>query len=427
MMGMVCYSSKDEYYGDLKDRAALPSGFRVSSVPLSFFPEERPSQHPYDMNLSLIHIDPPGGTAAGVFTRNSFPGAPVIITAKRIRSPVVSGVLVNNRIANVCAPEGVRDAEAVLAELERLLPGAPFLTASTGIIGWRLPVTEMKASLPGLVDGLSPATALPLAEGIMTTDSFPKIRSARVGEGRIVGIAKGAGMIEPNMATMLVFICTDISIPPEDLDLLCRVTASKTFNTITIDGDQSTSDMMLLLSSGKKDHVSRDAFARALYEVCRDLAEDIVRNGEGTGHVIRVRVTGAPDEVTAGGTAKSVANSPLVKTAVYGNDPNVGRIIMAIGKYAGNKSLPLYPDRVTVEIGGHCVFREGSFRLDGTMEEKLSFYLREGALPEICPGYPVHDRLVEIGIDLGMGSAAGEALGSDLSYQYVKENADYRT
>ena len=248
---MECYGSRDEYYSALEKRALLPLGFRAACVPLSFFPEERAAEHPYDMNLSLISLDSPAQAAAGVFTRNSFPGAPVLIARERIGRPSIRGILINNRIANVCAPDGVRDAEAVLAELEKISGGGLFLPASTGIIGWRLPVQEMKDALPALVGGLSDTTILPVAEGIMTTDSYPKIRSAWVGDGRIVGIAKGAGMIEPNMATMLVFILTDISIPGPDLDRACRDIAGRTFNTITVDSDQSTSDMMMILSSGE--------------------------------------------------------------------------------------------------------------------------------------------------------------------------------
>lgn len=424
---MEQYASKEEYYRELQKRSRLPSGFSAGSVRLSFSPAERPSPQPYAMDLSLVRIDPPGGLAAGVFTRNSFPGAPVRIAKERLSQPPVGGVLINNRIANVCAPGGVEDAEEVLLRLEGLLPGGRFLPASTGIIGWRLPKAEMISALPGLTGCLSGDTVLPAAEGMMTTDSFPKVRSADVGEGRIVGIAKGAGMIEPNMATMLVFLFTDISMPAADLDSCCADIANRTFNTITIDSDQSTSDMMLLFSSGRKDPVPYDDFSAALFEVCRGLAEDIVRNGEGTGHVIRVTVHGAPDVETAAGTAKSVANSPLVKTAIYGNDPNVGRIIMAVGKYTGNRGLSLDTGGVTVSLGGTRVFGGGSFHLDGAAEERLSAYLRSAALPEVCPGYPVHHRLVEININLGAGRARAEVLGSDLSHQYITENADYRT
>ncbi|MBN2051058.1 MAG: bifunctional ornithine acetyltransferase/N-acetylglutamate synthase, partial [Spirochaetales bacterium] len=262
---------------------------------------------------------------------------------------------------------------------------------------------------------------------IMTTDGFPKVRSARVGEGRIVGIAKGAGMIEPNMATMLVFLMTDIPVKAEDLNASCRETAEATFNTITVDGDQSTSDMMLLFSSGLGEPVPWEDFTRALMTVCRDLSEDIVRNGEGTSHVIRVSVEGAPDKASAKGVAKAVVNSPLVKTAVFGNDPNLGRIIMAVGSYAGNTGLALCPGDVSVSLGGVRVFHGGCFHLDKEREAELSAYLKNAALPEVSPGYPVHDRLVEIHIDLSSGKGTAEVLGSDLSYQYVRENADYRT
>jgi glutamate N-acetyltransferase/amino-acid N-acetyltransferase len=261
----------------------------------------------------------------------------------------------------------------------------------------------------------------------MTTDSFPKVRTVTLGEGRITALAKGAGMIEPNMATMLCFVMTDLDISRESLRRVLPEAVEGSFNTITVDGDQSTSDMVLAFSSAGRGSVSEGEFAAALTTLLRDLAGDLVRNGEGTEHVIRLVVSGAPDARTAREAGKGVINSPLVKTAVAGNDPNVGRILSSLGDWAGNNGVNLDPDRVTLTMGGRILFQAGRFTLDQTTEDYLAAYLREARLPAESPGYPIHQRCVEIGLDLGMGSGTAEVLGSDLTHGYVTENADYRT
>ncbi len=275
------------------------------------------------MNLSLILLDRETEDFGAVFTRNLFPGAPVLIGRQRLMRRTIRGVLANNRISNVCTPNGTGDAQHLLDRLARLTGGSAedYLCASTGIIGWALPVREMEASLPGLVSGASAASILPVARAIMTTDAFPKVRSVSVGAGRIVGIAKGAGMIEPNMATLLCFICTDIAVPRERLREDLAWCVQRTLNRLSIDGDQSTSDTAIVLSSGAAGPADRDSFRSALHEVLAGLAFDIVRNAEGIGHAMRVRVERAQDEAVALGVARAVANSPLVKTAVFGNDP----------------------------------------------------------------------------------------------------------
>jgi glutamate N-acetyltransferase/amino-acid N-acetyltransferase len=352
----------------------------------------------------------------------------VLIGRERLGRPAVRGVLVNNKISNVCAPGGRRDAEALLAELGGLLhaPAESLFSASTGIIGWRLPVAEMRAALPGLVRGLSGGSLLPVARAIMTTDSFPKVRRAAVGRGSLVGIAKGAGMIEPNMATLLCFLCTDVAVPRERLREDLAWCVDRTLNRISVDGDQSTSDTALLFSSGRKGPADPAAFRAALLSVLSGLAEDIVRNAEGAGHVIRVRVQ-ADDEATAVGIGKAVVNSPLVKTAVCGNDPNVGRIVSAVGDYLGNRGLSLRTESVVISLGGVGIFSGGEFLLDAQAEDKLSGYLRQAAFDPARRGFPLHDRCVEIDIRLDGNSAPVEILGTDLTCEYVRENADYRS
>jgi glutamate N-acetyltransferase/amino-acid N-acetyltransferase len=261
----------------------------------------------------------------------------------------------------------------------------------------------------------------------MTTDSFPKVRDAEVGAGRLVAIAKGAGMVEPNLATMLVFILTDVTISREELRRALRDAVDGSFNSITIDGDQSTSDMVLAMSSGRKPPAGRNEFRTALETVCKQLATDIVRNGEGAGHVIRVSVEGAPDASDARAVAKAVSNSPLVKTAIFGNDPNVGRIVSAVGDYAGNNGLPLDLTRLRVRVGEEAVFEGGVFALDREKEVRLSEYLSGASMNPRLKGYPQHEREVKISISLGSGAGSAVVLGSDLSHEYIRENADYRT
>ena len=426
---MESYSSESEYLEALAARAVLPLGFRTAVQEISFRPLEREATQPLPMNLSLILLDRPTADFGAVFTRNLFPGAPVLIGRSRLARPQVRGVLVNNKISNVCTPHGVQDAERLLAALAALAGAAEedFFCASTGIIGWQLPVAEMERALPALHGRLSAESILPVARGIMTTDAFPKVRSATVGAGTIVGIAKGAGMIEPNMATLLCFLCTDVAVPRERLRQDLAWCVERSLNRLSVDGDQSTSDTALILSSGARGPADPGEFRAGLLQVLQGLAFDIVRNAEGVGHVMRVRVDRARDESAALGAARAVVNSPLVKTAVFGNDPNVGRIVSAVGDYLGNAGGALDRARMTVRLGGEEIFSGGCFRLDPGKEKRLSEYLRSRALPSPRPSWPRHDRTVDIEISMDGGSPAVEVLGSDLSYDYVKENADYRS
>jgi glutamate N-acetyltransferase/amino-acid N-acetyltransferase len=381
------------------------------------------------MNLSLLLLDHESRDFGAVFTRNLFPGAPVLIGRARLERPAIRGVLVNNKISNVCTPRGVDDALGLLDRLGGLTGarGDDFLCASTGIIGWELPVREMQESLPSLVKGLSASSILPMARAIMTTDAFPKVRAAAADKGKIVGIAKGAGMIEPNMATLLCFLCTDVAVPRERLREDLAWCVHRTLNRLSIDGDQSTSDTAILLSSGLKGPADPKEFRAALLDVLAGLAFDIVRNAEGIGHAIRVRVDRAQDEATGLGVARAVVNSPLVKTAVFGNDPNVGRIVSAIGDYMGNTGGKLDTGRTVVRMGGEEIFSNGCFRLDADKERRLCEYLRGRAFDTKRIPWPQHDRTVDIEITLDGVSPGVEILGSDLSYDYVRENADYRS
>jgi glutamate N-acetyltransferase/amino-acid N-acetyltransferase len=433
----LSFSSHAAHRAWLDTQAILPAGFRVGTTSLSFIPAETPK--PAKMNLTLVALDRPTPDFAAVFTRNAFPGAPVIIGRRRLDEATVGALMVNNKVSIACAPNGVaiteRWCEAVAGALG--LQGRQVLPNSTGVIGWRMPVEAMLAALPDAVASLGQRSLLDAASAIMTTDLYPKVRRAKVGQGSLVGFAKGAGMIEPNLATMLVFLLTDLAIPRADLRRMLIPAVDGSFNCMSIDSDTSTSDTVLLLSSGALPCPDPAAFESALAQVCQDLAEDMPRNGEGVHHVLRVRVSGAPNQALARGVGKAAVNSPLFKCAVCGNDPNVGRLACAIGKYLGPAAPNLDLRNLRIRMGGLPIFEAGSFHLDAKLEAALAAHLKQAELyasaapidgvfrPPI--DYPPHERCVEVEIDLGAGNASTTVIGADLSHEYVSENADYRS
>ncbi|MBR4376884.1 MAG: bifunctional ornithine acetyltransferase/N-acetylglutamate synthase, partial [Spirochaetia bacterium] len=332
--------------------------------------------------------------------------------------------------ANVCMKTGVEDSISLLETLAKAAGGKAeeYFPCSTGIIGWRLPLKAMKAVIPNLVSSLEGGTGVKLAKGIMTTDAFPKLRSIKVGKGRIVAVAKGAGMIEPNMATMLSYILTDISMSKSFLQKCLKRVADQSYNCISVDSDQSTSDSVILLSSGTKPAVDEKEFETALLKLCTELAEDIVRNAEGSGHVIKVEVTGAQTDAIAKAVGKAVINSPLVTTAVFGNDPNVGRLASCVGDFMGINSLPFDKDQMSIWLGKELVFDKGSFCIDRRKEEKLSKYMKDRSFDSEKKTYPEHNLTVDILFKLSeKGKGRAVVKGTDLSYAYVRENADYRS
>ncbi len=423
------FSSEPEYLAALERRGRMPRGFRRAVTSLEFKAPEMGVDTPMPMNLAAVVADEPVQSFAGMFTRNRFPGAPVVLARERMCGARMQAVLMNNKVANVGAPNGIADAEEVIHAFGRATGIDPqfIIPASTGVIGWSLPVEAIVGTVFRLAADLSDASILPVAQAIMTTDAFPKLRSVEIGDGCIVGIAKGAGMIEPNLATMLVFFFTDIEIERAAMRRLLAETCEISFNRISVDGDQSTSDMVLMMSTGKVAGAGEEEMREAMRDLGRALAEDIVRNGEGTAHVIRVSVEQARNEREAEILGKAVINSPLVKAAIFGNDPNVGRIAAALGDCAGNHDIELRPERLSVSIAGEQVLTGGRFELDGAKEQRLSSYLKHAAQDPTGCGYPQHDRTVEIAIACAVGAARAEVVGADLSYEYVRENADYRS
>ncbi|MEI6860745.1 MAG: bifunctional ornithine acetyltransferase/N-acetylglutamate synthase [Verrucomicrobiota bacterium] len=433
----LTFQNRAEHRVWLATQAALPAGFRVGTARFDFTPREAPK--PAKMTLTLIALDRPTADFAAVFTRNAFPGAPVIIGRKRLGEDTLGAIIVNNKISNVCAPGGVETGEQVCVETARLLQFSPqqILPSSTGVIGWGLPVDAMVAALPSAAAALAGGSVLPAAEGIVTTDLYPKVRRATVGVGSIVGIAKGAGMIEPNMATMLVYLFTDLAVPRDALRAMLTRAVGPSFNSISVDSDTSTSDTVVLVSSGRVPCADWAAFEAALTTVCRDLAEDVVRNGEGVRHVIRVAVTGAPDAALARALGKAIVNAPLFKCAVAGNDPNVGRLVQAIGKHVGAHAPGTDLSKLTVRMGGIEIFAGGVFQLNPQKEAALVAHLRAAELYASVPpkdgvfvaavDYPPHERCVEIEVALGAGDVSATVFGADLTHEYVSENADYRS
>jgi glutamate N-acetyltransferase/amino-acid N-acetyltransferase len=396
-------------------------------------------QRPARMSLSLIELEHSTPAFGAVFTRNAFPGAPVTVGRARLQEPALSAVVINNKVSNVCAPHGIEDAEAVCDAVARALgrPATEVLPSSTGVIGWRLPVAEMVNSVPALVARLSGGSVLSAAEAILTTDLYPKIRSAQLQGGRLVGFAKGAGMVEPNLATMLVYLLTDLDVPRAALRAALTRAVDQSFNCMSVDSDTSTSDTVMLISSRARPLHDLDEFSGQLLRVCSDLAEDVVRNGEGVHHVLRVRVSGAPSEAVARGVGKSIVNSPLFQCAVCGNDANVGRLVMAVGKYLGAQGLAADPQCV-LRMGGEEIFSRGEFRLNPRREERLVAHLKGAELYASIPptdgltfrpriDFPPHERSVELEVVLGTGQGEATVLGADRSHEYISENADYRS
>ena len=433
----LTFSDRAAHRAWLAQQSALPAGFRVGTTQFDFTPREAPK--PSKMTLTLIALDRPTPDFAAVFTKNAFPGAPVIVGRRRLQEPALGAIIVNNKISNVCAPGGEAAAERVCAETARLLgfSAAEVWPSSTGVIGWSLPADEISAALPAAVAALRGGSVLPAAEGIVTTDLYPKVRRAAVDGGSIVGIAKGAGMIEPNLATMLVYILTDLAVTRDDLRALLAEAVQDTCNAISVDSDTSTSDTVVVVSSGRVACRDRAEFARALRTVCADLAEDVVRNGEGVRHVIRVSVRRACDPAFARALGKAVVNAPLFKCAVAGNDANVGRLVQAIGKQVGATTFGADLSGLRLRLGGIDIFAGGIFRLDPDKERALSDHLHGAELYASAPprngvfappiSYPPHERCVEVEIDLGRGGASATILGGDLTHEYVSENADYRS
>jgi glutamate N-acetyltransferase/amino-acid N-acetyltransferase len=362
-----------------------------------------------------------GTTVAGVFTKNLCPGAPVTYCREILKGGLARGLVVNAGNANVFnGVAGIRAVEATAnAAAATLGTGAEqIFLASTGVIGEPLPAQKIVAVLDRLKSDLAPDRFADAARAIMTTDTFPKAatRTARLGgvEIRITGIAKGSGMIAPDMATMLAFIFTDAAIPAPALQAMLSKAVDHSFNCITIDSDTSTSDTVLLFATGQAGNKPTDDpaaladFRRALGEILHDLALKVVRDGEGAQKLVQITVDGAVSNASARRIGLAIANSPLVKTAIAGEDANWGRIVMAVGK-AGE---PADRDKLAIAVGGTWMAQAGG----------------------IVPGYdetPVVAHMkgqeIDIAVDIGLGNGHAIVWTCDLTHGYIDINGSYRS
>jgi glutamate N-acetyltransferase/amino-acid N-acetyltransferase len=435
----VTFDSADAYISQVRRDIALPRGFRFFSTSLTFVPPERPASGEARMNLAAIVSDPEDTVAVGVTTGNRFCGASVTLARRRLSEGRVRAILVNNKVANVASATGLRDAER-LADATARLAGVgeeDALSVSTGVIGWSLPVTEMETALPRLFANETDPVAV--AQAIMTTDRYPKLAWSTSGEATCLGVAKGAGMIEPNLATMLGFVMCDAVVEPDVLATVFRRVVDRSFNAISVDSDQSTSDMVVCMANGaSRQRVDEDELEALLEPVCLRLAREIVRNGEGTAHVIELTVRGIPDSGLARKVGRHVVNSPLVKTAIHGNDPNVGRLLAATGDALDTWDPEGNVDggALRISIAGRGVYRDRAFHLDGDVEASLAASLADAAMDPVSRGFPQDRGFVPVVLDFsyppeasgGVGSPETVTVyGSDLSYEYIRENADYRT
>ncbi len=391
---------------------ATARGFRAAGVSAGIKASGNP-------DLMLLVSDTPA-QAAAVFTTNKVLAAPVLVSQAHLErsGSIVRAIIVNSGCANACTgDQGMQDAREMTAETARLVgcPVEQVLVSSTGVIGVALPMTKVRAGLPIAFGALAADQGPLAARAIMTTDPFPKeaARRIRIGDQDVTigGMAKGSGMIEPMMATMLGFVTTDAVVPRALLDRALRAAVNDTFNAITVDGDSSTNDCVMLLANGASgvsvDEASYATFLEGLKAVCLELALGIVRGGEGATKLVTVNVTGAASSVEARKAAKVIANSLLVKTAIHGGDPNWGRLICA----AGRAGVAFDASRAAVTMGSIVLFKDGQPHDD--MAPAAAEYLKGTDLT--------------VGVDLGSGSASSTVWTCDLSAEYVRINADYRT
>jgi len=381
------------------DPPRFPLGFKCASRNCGL--------KPVDKDLALF-VSEREASAAAIFTRNQFPGAPVILGRDTIKGGRLRAIAVNSKVSNVATGAvGVENARRMAAATAAECGTTPYrvLVSSTGVIGVQLPIEKIEAGLRGMTSDL---TDDPLvgARGIMTTDSHPKALSVSVGPATITWIAKGSGMIEPNMATMLAYIFTDAEFDRGTLDRMLRSVAHVSFNMLSVDTDTSTSDTCVLMANGMAGHVPEAEFEEALAAGCIRMTEILARDGEGAQHLLRCTVRNALNETEARQVAKSLVNSPLIKTMVHGADPNVGRILMAVGKCFDATIRTASTD---AWVNGFQVVQSGA------RVEFDDARVRAALATEV----------VDLDVSLGAGEASATAYGCDLTKGYVEENAAY--
>ncbi|MFN3338090.1 MAG: bifunctional glutamate N-acetyltransferase/amino-acid acetyltransferase ArgJ [Dietzia sp.] len=399
------------------DSVPLPAGFRAHAGAAGL--RERGA------DVFVVVADGPSVTSSAVFTRSLFAGPSVVLSRENAASGRARGVVVVAKNANVATGEqGMADAREVLERAAGAVGVAPeeLLIASTGVIGRRYPMPILRAHLDGLAGAEFDADALALASAMMTTDTHPKTASVEMtttsgATARVVGIAKGVGMVEPDMATMIAVVFTDAAVEPGVLDTAFRGAVDDTFNCLSVDTDTSTSDTAIALASGVAGSVDEGELRRALEAVCLDLTHQLARDGEGATKLLTVEVTGARDRDQAKRVAKSILNSPLVKTAVHGADPNWGRVAMAIGKCHDDTDID--PERVRIVFGDLETYP--AFPGPAELERLTEIMRAEEVTISVDLG------VVGADTDAGVADGSCTVYGCDLSREYISINADYTT
>ena len=386
---------------------AVPRGFRAVTTNMGLKDVED--------DFAAVISEVPCRSAA-VFTRSRFAGPSVVLSREAAALQHSRGMVVLSRNANVATgrtgAENAAEVRRRVAEIAGISPDE-LVIGSTGVIGRPYPMDGIRAGLDAMTWPFPEADYAAAARAIMTTDTRPKYLHVRCGDAVLVGIAKGVGMIEPNMATLLTFFFTDADVPAAELDALFRRVMDRTFNALSIDTDTSTSDTAALFANGLAGAVDPAAFEQALYDVALALVKDIASDGEGAGKLIEVQVSGARDTAQAKRIGKAVVNSPLVKTAVHGGDPNWGRVAMAIGKCSDDTDVD--QEKVTIRFGDVEVYPPSGRGAEGEGELRAAV-AKQMQGPEVV-----------IGIDLGIAAGAFTVYGCDLTEGYVRLNADYST
>ena len=381
------------------DPPVFPRGFRCTSTNCGLKPDAK------DLALFVSEKD---SSAAALFTRNHFPGAPVTLGRETIKAGRLRAIVANSKCSNVATgARGLENARRMAAAAAKEIGSTAdrVLVSSTGVIGVQLAIEKIEHGIVGLAAQLQ-ADPMVGAEGIMTTDTHPKALSARVGDATITWVAKGSGMVEPNMATMLAYIFTDAEFDAPALDRMLRQAVHVSFNMLSVDTDTSTSDTCAIMANGLAGRVDEKAFLETLTAGCIRMTETLARDGEGATHLLRAIVRGAATDDDARRVAKSLVNSPLIKTMVHGADPNVGRLLMAVGKAF---EVNVRPGSTDAWINGHAVVKGG---------ERLEF-------DEAAVRAALKSEVVDLEVTLGVGNASATAYGCDLTNGYIEENAAY--
>jgi glutamate N-acetyltransferase / amino-acid N-acetyltransferase len=363
------------------------------------------------LDFTVIASDVPA-TAAAMFTQSRFCGAAITVGREHVANGQLQAFVINSKNANVATGEqglaNIRQIVELVAHELHIDP-SDVLPSSTGVIGWQLPIEKMCAGIVGIGQEVREDQLHLSAQAIMTLDTHPKIRTRRIGEAILVGMAKGIGMIEPNMATMLSYFVTDASIPADLLKKMLKEVVDTSFNCLSVDTDTSTSDTVAIMANGLAGAVPLDEFQQAFQEMAIDLTKDLASDGEGATKLLEVNVKDASSAAQAKRIAKSIVNSPLVKTAVFGADPNWGRIAMAIGRC--DEQQDIMPENVSIAFGDLMVYQGQPLPEDRLPE--LKTYLQQSE--------------IAIHVSLGLGASSATVWGCDLSHEYVKINSEYTT